>query len=238
MVSVPKMPANSSASRTAAVRSASLVSMLRVFQVGVVMMPLSVVGVEGGEVVDAAVDVGVGGLEGGVGVDSALGRGPTSAAAAGLGRALRGRCRRPRRSGRRRGAGRRGRRVGRGSRSSPWRSATATARGWTRGPGWVPAEVAGMVLKLVPGGGGELGAGRVRACRRTAPAGRVGRLSGMRPGWRRPGRSGGRVAAGRSCGAGRLRTGPDGSRRRPRAPGGGGRAGCCPGRRRAAELAG
>ena len=27
----------------------------------------------------------------------------------------------------------------------PWRSATATARGWMRGPGWVPAEVAGMM---------------------------------------------------------------------------------------------
>jgi len=38
MVSVPKMPANSSDSRTAAVRRASLVSRLRVLQLGLVMM--------------------------------------------------------------------------------------------------------------------------------------------------------------------------------------------------------
>ena len=36
MVSVPKVPVNSSASREAAVRSASVVSILRVLQVGVV----------------------------------------------------------------------------------------------------------------------------------------------------------------------------------------------------------
>jgi hypothetical protein len=38
MVSVPKVPVNPSASRAAAVRRASVVSMLRVLQVGVVTM--------------------------------------------------------------------------------------------------------------------------------------------------------------------------------------------------------
>ena len=68
MVSVPKVPVNSSESREAAVRSASEVSILRVLQVGVVTMS-SCWCVEVGEVVDATVDVGVGALERGVGID-------------------------------------------------------------------------------------------------------------------------------------------------------------------------
>jgi hypothetical protein len=56
-VSVPKMPVNSSASRDAAVRSASEVSMLSVLQVCVVTMLSLCWCVAVGEVVDATVDV-------------------------------------------------------------------------------------------------------------------------------------------------------------------------------------
>ena len=46
-------------------------------------------------------------------------------------------------------------------RSSPARRAAATASGWTRSAGWVPAEVAGGTGELAPQGGGHLGARRV-----------------------------------------------------------------------------
>ena len=182
--------------------------------------------VDGGEVADAAVDVGVGGLERGVGVDpDRVGNGPVQprqiGASSSWALSQTATTRSPSWSWPATGTGRSA------PSRSPCRCAAAMARGWMRGPGWVPADVAGNGAQLVPGGRRQLGSCRVRRAHEDHPRRRLRDRSCW---WRRRGRGDDRYAVARSCGAGRLRSGPGRRRRPPRGPAGGGPAGCCPAR--------
>ena len=185
--------------------------------------------------VDAAVEVGVGGSRTRRRCRCAPGRGSTSAAGAGrveffVGVVADGddqvvvvaqRSSRPARGGRgraepvaardrRRGGGPRGRDGCRPTSPEGAQVFQVAAASWERAEFAVHTNTTRRRSRGPVGHGGE----------RSRPDGRVVQC-----------------AAGRSCAAGRPRNGPAGSRRRPRAPGGGGRAGWCPARLRG-QLAG
>ena len=87
-----------------------------------------------------------------------------------------------------------------GVEARPWRRATATARGWTRSAGLVPAEAAGCGC-AAPTARRRVGSGRSCGCRRTPPAARPRHRA------ERDGGQGLRAPGAGRCGGGRPRTG-------------------------------